>query len=344
MTKSEAYFITQKGDANQAFQLQNTEVKAPQSGEVLIEVEAFGLNYADVMARNGLYNDAPPLPYIPGYEVVGRIVSCGEGVSSFRPNDRVLAFTRFGGYARHSLADARAVRVIPANMNVGTATALATQYCTAYYSAILMANIQENEEVLIHAAAGGVGTALIQLAKWRKCTIYGTAGSDEKLEFIKNQGANIAINYRKEDYEKTIKQLKDKERIDVVFNPIGGKTFKKDQRILSWGGRHVLFGVSTWSGSKGNIFDKLKLVWDFGFYHPLGLLMKSQSTIGVNMLRIADVRPNTIGQCMESVIQLQQQGILNPHSGGVFNDVELAKAHTLLENRSTMGKLTIKWS
>lgn len=338
-----AITLVKNGPAKEAFELR--EVDAPQPGEteLLIDVECFGLNYADVMARNGLYNDAPPLPSVLGYEVVGKVAKTGKNVKDFKVGDRVVSLTRFGGYAQQAIADERASAILPEGVGSEEATALATQYITAYYSAILQANIQEGEEVLVHAAAGGVGTALTQLAQWRKCIIWGTAGSDEKLDYLKKNGVDHPINYRKKDFVAEIQSVKGKDKLDVIFDPIGGKSFKRGREILSWGGRMVLFGVSNWSNKKGNLFDKLKLVWDFGLIHPLGLLMKSQSMIGVNMLKVGDVRPQTITTCIREVVALTEQGVLKPHVGRVFQADEIAEAHDYLASRQSIGKVVVRW-
>lgn len=339
----EAIQLVKNGPSKVAFQ--QKEVTDPTVGDndVLINVSTFGLNYADVMARKGIYNDAPPLPSILGYEVVGTIERTGKGVRQFNPGDRVVALTRFGGYARKAVSDYRAVVKLPDALSDAAGTALATQYVTAFYSAILQANIQDGEEVLIHAAAGGVGTALVQLAKWRGCTIWGTAGSEEKLDYLRSMGVDHPINYREAVFSEVIKRAKGKDKIDAIFDPIGGKSFKRDREILSWGGRLVTFGVSNWSNKKGNLFDKIKLALDFGFVHPLGLLMKSQSIIGVNLLRVADVRPQTIQLCMQEVTRLCGEGVLNPHVGNVFKASKIADAHDYMEHRKSIGKVAVEW-
>ncbi len=336
-------YITKHGKSEESFELRPIDLGKPESGQVKITVSTFGLNYADVMARTGLYNDAPPPPFVPGYEVVGVIKEIGNNVTDLKVGDRVVALTRFGAYAEEAMADQRAVCKLPNSVSDEIGTALATQYCTAYYNAIYVANIQKGENVLVHAAAGGVGIATVQLAKWRECTVFGTASRPEKLDFLKEIGCDYPINYRENDYVSVISQRVGEKPIDVIFNPIGGKSFKKDQKLLALGGRHVLYGVSTWSGSKGGLLDKLKLAWDFGLMHPLGLLIKSQGVIGVNMLRIADNKPHIIGECLQACIDLYEQEVLKPHIGGVFSTSQIHEAHNLLEGRSSMGKIVVKW-
>jgi NADPH:quinone reductase-like Zn-dependent oxidoreductase len=177
-----AFVLVKNGKPEVAFELQELPNPEPQPHEVVVETECFGLNFADIMARNGLYQDCPPLPTVIGYESVGKVVKLGKDVNSVAVGQRVVAFSRFGGYATHVTTDQRAVSPIPDDMDAGKACAFATQYCTAYYAAAEMTNLHEGDHVLIDAAAGGVGTALVQLAKRKNCIIYGGAGSDEKLK------------------------------------------------------------------------------------------------------------------------------------------------------------------
>ena len=180
-----AYQLIQFGKSGaESFQL--NEVPEPQvsAGEVKLKVDAFGLNFADVMSRRGTYNDCPPLPATLGYECVGTVEEVGEGVSDVKPGDRAIAFTRFGSYAEKVVTPETGVQKIDDTLSSGEAVALATQYCTAWFAACEAINIYEGEHVLVHAAAGGIGTALIQIAKWKGCTVYGTASSPKKLEYL----------------------------------------------------------------------------------------------------------------------------------------------------------------
>ena len=195
------------GNSTKAFKIAELEKPVISADEVLIKTETFGLNFADVMARRGLYKDAPPLPCVLGYEAVGRIVAKGANVHNFMDGQKMVAFTRFGGYAEYAKTNANGVTAIPEDMDNGIATALSTQYCTAYHAAYDMANIKEGEIILIHAAAGGVGIALLQLAKRKGCKVIGTAGSEEKIQFLKNAGIDFAINYREVDFELEIPKL-----------------------------------------------------------------------------------------------------------------------------------------
>ena len=338
-----AITLIKNGHPDTAFEMREHPEPTPTEGQVLIRVEASGLNFADVMARNGMYRDAPPIPSIVGYEVVGKIEKLGSGVTGFEVGQRVVGLTRFGGYAELAVTDERAIAAIPDDMDKGVAAALATQYCTAWYAACEATNLFEGEKVLIHAAAGGVGTALTQIAKYRGCEIFGTAGSDEKLDFLKKNGVDHAINYRKTDFVDEVKKVLKDDRLDVAFDSIGGKTYSLSGKLLGSGGRLISYGAASRSGAKGGIFSTLKLVWDFGIYHPVGLISSSQSKIGVNMLRLADNQPQVIQRCMHKVVELANQGILKPHVGGVFPASEMNKAHALLESRKSIGKIIVEW-
>jgi len=333
--------LIKHGDATDAFKM--AEVDAPQIevDEVLIKVEAFGLNYADVLARKGLYPDCPDLPAIIGYEVVGRVEDFGNEVDQFKKGDRVVAFTRFGAYAEFAKTDARAVQAISEELSVGEAVALATQYSTALFCA-KSANLREREKVLIHSAAGGVGTALCQYANHLGCEIFGTAGSDEKLAYLREQGVDYPINYRQKDFEAEIRETRENSRVDVIFDAVGGKTFSKGMKVLNYGGRAVLFGAS--SRSKGGFFSTLSLVLGFGFLTPIKLMMKSQSIIGVNMLRIGDHKPELVQDIMREVWDLYEKGVFRPIVGGDYKVEEIITAHSFLESRKSKGKIVVRWT
>jgi NADPH:quinone reductase-like Zn-dependent oxidoreductase len=339
-----AVTLVRKGEADKAFEMREHPMPELQANEVMIKSEGFGLNFAEVMARRGLYREAPPMPCVIGYELVGTVESVGANVDQSWVGKRVVGFTRFGGYAEYVATDERAVVEIPAEMPIGEAVALAVQYCTAWYCACEKMNLFKGDHVLIHAAAGGVGTALVQIAKWKGCTVYGTASNPKKLEYLKSIGVDYPINYREKDYVTEVKRLLgDKKKVDATFNAVGGKTFKKDMKLLGKGGTIVCFGAADRSGRKGGFFANLSLVFNMGFQHPLFLMMRSQAIVGVNMLAIADHKPDMINHCIKSVVKLTEEGVLKPHVGGEFHVDEIGKAHAFLEGRQSIGKIVVKW-
>lgn len=339
----QAIQLIKYGEAKEAFR--QTEIEKPEisKGEVLIKTEAFGLNFADVMARRGLYKEAPPLPSVLGYEVVGWVAALGADVTNLKEGQRVVAFTRFGGYAEYAKTNAAGVTVIPEGMDKASAAALSTQYCTAYHAAYDMANIRSGEIALIHAAAGGVGIALIQLAKLRGCRIIGTAGSEEKLIFLKNQGVEYAINYREKDFVDEIHKLPGNVKPDVIFDPVGGKSFKKSKSILNYGGRIVTYGASDQLNRKKGLISGLKLMLGFGFMHPVGLLMNSTGVLGVNMLKIADHKPEVLKHALDKVVEMAEKNEILPYVGKEFKASEISDAHAFLESRKSIGKVVLHW-
>ncbi|MFN8283484.1 MAG: zinc-binding dehydrogenase [Chitinophagales bacterium] len=333
----QAIYLVRNGKSKDAFEFRDIQITEPKDNEVGVIVEASGINFADVVARLGQYQDCPPLPAVVGYEAVGRVEKVGKDVTTLKKGDRVLAFTRFGGYSQYITQQESAVAKISEDMDTGKALALATQYSTAYYACAVATNVLPNETVLIHSGAGGVGTALIQLCKLKNAKIYTTAGSESKLEYCRKQGADIAINYVKEDFSKVIK-----EPIDVAFDAVGADNFRKSYKLLNRGGRIIGYGASSMTDAH-NIFSKAKMGMAFGIYHPAQLLMESRSMIGVNMLRIADYKPDTLKYCMESVIQLLHEGKIDPHVGNMYAAKDIAQAHDDIASRKTMGKIGIVW-
>lgn len=338
-----AALLIKYGAAETAFEIREVPKPEPTDTEVLIKVSAFGLNFADVMARLGLYKGAPPLPALLGYDVVGHIEKCGISVKGLKPGDRVTALTRFGGYAAYAVTEATAVQVIPDNISAGVAVALATQYSTAHYLSHQLANLQENDKILIHAAAGGVGTALTQLALHKKCIVFGTCGSQEKIPYLLKNGVHHPIDYRKLDFEQAVRNLLGSSGLEAVFDPVGGKSVKKGYRLLGAGGRMLCFGVSSMNQTK-NIFGKLRVLAQFGIYHPLQFLSQSKGIIGVNMLTLAASHPEKISNAMKAVVQMTQEGVLKPHVGGEYPIARLGEAHAFLESRQSMGKIVVTWS
>lgn len=339
-----AVVLTKFGKSDQAFEIQERPIPTPKDHEICVHAEAFGLNFADVMARQGLYQDCPPLPTVLGYEVVGKIHAVGKDVKDFEVGQRVVSLTRFGGYAEYAVADARAAAVIPEDMDYCVAAALATQYATAYYCAAYTTQLHKGEHVLIQAAAGGVGTALVQMAKNKGCIVYGTAGSEKKLDYLRELGVDHPINYNTTDFADYIERTSGKNAIDVAFDSLGGSAVKKARKLLAIGtGRIICYGAASRSGKGKGIFGDLKLVFGFGFLASVELLLKSQGVTGVNMLRVADNRPDALKHCIQNVVAMVADGSLKPTIGGKFSVEEIAKAHDFLGGRKSIGKVAVHW-
>lgn len=341
-TTMPAIVLVRSGAVEKAFELRELPIPQPADNEVLIAVEAFGLNYADGMAIKGQYRDAPPLPSVLGYDVCGRIVSIGKNVTKHKIGERVTAMTRFGGYARYAVTDQRAIATIKEDTDLSTALSLATQAATAWYCAREACTIYEGERVIVTAAAGGVGSLLLQLAVQNKAKVYGIVSTEIKAKLVKQMGAYGVLNRSEGDIFAQYQALEGRKAIDIMFDSAGGSYLRKGIKNLAPGGRFVGFGGS--QGSKANnIFKLISFALSFGFYHPVPFLLEGQSMIGVSMLRLADHKPDVVQRCMEQSVKLFNEGGLKPLEGKVFPVDELVKAHKALEQGSIPGKIAIKW-
>ena len=340
--QSEAHFLTQYGKAESAFERRTFGLPEIKTNEIIIEVEAFGLNYAEVMARRKLYKAAPPLPCILGYEVLGKIIEVGKEISTNYLGKRVVAFTRFGGYAKHVIASS-ATCVEIGDLEQTKALSLATQYVTAYYMSEYLAPIHTEEKVLIHAAAGGVGTALIQLCKQKGAIVFAKVSSEKKGDYVKSLGADFAINYITKEYESEVLNLNQGKKIDVIFNPVAGSTFKKDLNLLASGGKLHLFGGSELLAGRFGFFSQLNFLRKMGLNLPIGLMMRSRNILGTNMLKIADEKPEVLTHCLTQVVKLCLENKIAPPQGTVFEANQITEAHALLESGKSIGKIAVRW-
>jgi len=335
-----AIHLIKYGNSNSAFEVREIPIPEPASNEVLIKVEAFGLNFADVIARRGMYPDAPKNPAVLGYDVAGTIEKVGSDVTKFSVGDRVSALTRFGGYAEYATTMAEGVARIPENMDIDSSTALATQACTAYYCGEYCVNINAGDNVLIQAASGGVGSVLVQIAKHHGAFVFGTA-STGKIEHLRNIGVDHPIDYTKENFSEVIKNKLGGNKLDYVFDSIGGKAFKKGWKLLQPGGAMVNYGAA--SQLDGNKIQALGVVFKFGIFSPIQLLMSSKSMIAVNMLRIADYKPKVFEKVFSGVMDMVSKGIIKPVADKVFSSDQIAEAHNYLESRKSKGKVVVRW-
>jgi NADPH:quinone reductase-like Zn-dependent oxidoreductase len=237
-----AVVLTRSGGP-EVFEVLERPDPAVGAGEVRIAVHAAGLNFADTMARVGLYPAAPKPPCVLGYEVAGEVETIGEGVSGLTVGQRVVAGTQFGGQAELAVAQARDVMPMPDHLSFEEGAAFCVNYGTAYAALMIMGGLREGNRVLIHAAAGGVGIAATQVARIAGAEIFGTA-SAAKHEAIKAQGVDHPIDYRTQDFKAEIKRMTNGEGVDVILDPMGPTSFRKDYLILRPGGRLIMCGLS----------------------------------------------------------------------------------------------------
>jgi NADPH:quinone reductase-like Zn-dependent oxidoreductase len=314
-------------------------------GRVRIEVGAAGINFADLMARSGMYPDAPPLPSVVGYEVAGIVEAVGEGVESCAAGDRVMAATRFGGHAELCSVAARDVLPLPAEMSFEQGAAVPVNYGTAYAGVVLMGGLREGDRLLVHAAAGGVGIAATQLAAARGAEVFGTA-SAAKHDAIRAQGVDHAIDYRTVDFEAEVLRLTGGEGIDIAFDAIGPTSFRKDYRLLRPGGRLVCYGLSeVQSGEGRDLAAAVKglvrmTTATMPWWKSMAIMNENKGVFGLNMLHWWD-REGSLDRVVAPLADDLAAGRLEPVVAASFPFDEAAAAHRYIHERRNVGKVVL---
>src|SRR3954462_12119916 len=296
----------------EVFEIQDRPEPSIGPGRVRIRVRAAGINFADLMARQGIYPDAPDLPAVLGYEVAGEVVEVGDNVDEFAAGDRVWAACRFGGYSELVSARARDMGKIPGDWSFEEAAGAPVVYGTAYASLVSFGNLRAGERLLIQAAAGGVGIAATQIGKLLGAEIYGTA-SPSKHDAIREFGVEHAIDYRDKDFAEEVRRISGEEcPLDLIVDGIGAASWKAGYKLLRPGGRLVMIGASSFvSGEKRNLPKAAANMARVPRFNPIKMASESRSVIGLNMLRLWDAR-GTLDEFLEPLSQWLDQGLLRP--------------------------------
>ncbi|MFI6432017.1 zinc-binding dehydrogenase [Rhodococcus oryzae] len=329
-----AVVITKHGDAD-VLEVQERPSPSLRPGAVRIDVRAAGVNFADVMARLGLYADAPPLPSVVGYEVAGTISEVAPDVVGLAVGDRVVAGTRFGGYAEQVCADARDVIALPDSLSFEQGAAIPVNYATAWAGLIGYSNLRAGERVLIQAAAGGVGIAATQIAKHCGAEVYGTA-SPGKHDAIRGFGVDVALDYRKRGWDRGLPPM------DVIMDAIGGESLRRSYGHLRPGGRLVAFGASSVvAGDKRNLLraapQALRMMRGFNLIDQMS---ESKTVIGLNMLRLWDDR-GTLEPWITPLRELIENGVVAPVVSDAVPFADAPEAHRILTERRNVGKVVL---
>ena len=322
--------------------LQSREVAdpVPHAGEVRIAVRAAGVNFADIMARLGLYPDAPAPPLVVGYEVAGVIDAVGPGVTTFRVGDRVLALTRFGGYASAAVTSAELVFPTPPDFSDIEAAAVPVNYLTALIALYRLANVDAGETVLIYGAGGGVGIAATQLAKRRGAIVIGTA-STPKIAAIRSLGVDHPIDHQRDDVRAEVRRLTSDRGVDVILDPIGGRSFAESYRLLAPLGRLVLYGASRLaSGERRRLWHAAWTLFRMPVFRPLSLMNQNRAVLGLNLGHLWGQTRQLHG-AMELLLQEMTAGRLRPVIAKTFPLARAADAHRYMQSRSNVGKVVL---
>jgi NADPH:quinone reductase-like Zn-dependent oxidoreductase len=314
-------------------------------GEVRIAVKAAGINFADTVARVGLYPDAPDLPSIVGYEVAGEVESVGEGVSEHKPGDRVLAGTRFGGYAELVTVREDMVYALPKKLSFEQGAAFPVNYATAQAALVTMGGLEKGDRVLIHAAAGGVGIAATQIAKLRGAEVFGTA-SASKHEAIREQGVDHAIDYRSQDFAEEVERITAGEGVDLILDALGPTSARKGYRLLRAGGALVIYGASEVSVGEGrNLLAAGRAALKAPFatlpwWKSLAILNENKGVFGLNMLHWWD-REGSLDRVIAPLIPQLENGELVPVVAEAFPFDRAPDAHRFIAERRNVGKVVL---
>jgi NADPH:quinone reductase-like Zn-dependent oxidoreductase len=337
-----ALVITEHGGPEVLKVEERPDPPPPGPGEVRVEVKAAGINFADLMARVGLYEDAPKPPCVVGYEFAGDVESVGEGVTEYTPGQRVLGGCRFGGYAELVTTPENALVPLADDWSYEEGAAFPVHYATAYAGIVRYGSLRAGESLLLHAAAGGVGIAATQIAKLVGAgEVFGTA-SGSKHEAIRGFGIDHPIDYTKQDFRKEVRRISgDKQPLDLVMDAVGGSSFRKSWSLLGAGGRLVCFGASSvMSGDKRDLRSIARMVATTPIFHPMPMMSSSRAVIGLNMLRLWDAK-GSLDEYVEPLRDWVDQGKLRPVVAEAFPLERGADAHRYMGERRNVGKVVL---
>lgn len=334
-----AIVTTRNGDVR-VMKVETRPDPVPAQGEVLIRVKASGLNFADILARQGLYPDGPPKPCVMGYEVSGLIESVGEGVDAGIVGESVIAMTRFGGQAELVCVPDAQVFEKPAELSFEQGAALPVNYLTAWALIVTMGGLRADESILIHNAGGGVGLAALEIARHIGAKTFGTASAG-KHEFLKERGLDHPIDYRDQDWLPVLMDLTEGRGVELIIDPLGGNSWKQSYRALRRTGRMGVFGMSvaSASGIKGKL-KALKAVVSMPRYNPLGLMNRNKGVFGLNLGHMWG-EGEKVASWTREIMRGVQQGWIRPHVDRTFPFEEIADAHRYIEARKNIGKIIL---
>jgi NADPH:quinone reductase-like Zn-dependent oxidoreductase len=332
-------FITGIGGPDK-LQLREAPDPQPQAGEVRIRVRAAGVNFADILARKGLYPDAPRLPAVVGYEVSGQIDALGAGVGAEWQGREVLALTRFTGYADTVVVPLAQVFAKPAALSHEQAAAIPVNYLTAWQLMKVVGALSPGETVLIHNAGGGVGLAAIDIGRHLGATLIGTASAG-KHAFLRQRGLHHAIDYRGGDWTPELMRLTGGRGVELILDPLGGGHWKKSYRALRHSGRLGMFGASTLSESGlPRPLAFLKIGVSLPWFNPIGLMNENRGVFGVNLGHLWHENPK-VRSWTDALLQGVSEGWVRPHVDKAFPLAEAGAAHTYIEERRNTGKVVL---
>jgi NADPH2:quinone reductase len=333
-----AYLLNKSGkpDVLKIHQIPDPE---PAKGEVQVAVDFIGINYAEILSRKGMYEWAPERPYIPGMEASGVVSAVGEGVNSKLIGQTVSIGTQYGCYAEKVVIPGE--RLLPSikGFSLEENAAFPVNYMTAWLSLVEMARMRPGDTVLITAAAGGVGTAAIQIASHFGCRVIGLAGSDAKMELIKSLGADIAINYSQSDFPQRVQEFC--KGVDIILEMVGGNVFKENLKLLNPFGRMVIAGFAGINFKKWNPLTWLQTWQDMPKASVMYLAENSIGFLATHLGYLLN-QPELLKRKYVQLVSFVEEHKIRPQIGEVFDFESLPKAHEYIESRTSTGKVLVR--
>ena len=306
--------------------LDEVDSPCPGSGEVTVRLRAAGVNYADIVLVRGHYQEKPSLPFSPGLEGAGEVLSVGEGVTTFTPGDKVMAVIGNGAFAEEAVVSVNSVFPIPEGMDYFMAAAFPVAYGTSHIALTDRAEIKSGQTLLVLGAAGGVGLTAVECGKALGATVIAAASTKEKLEIAKKHGAQHLINYVDEDLRSSVRKITEGRGVDIVYDPVGGDLSKSAMRSMNQLGRMLIIGFAA---------------GDIPSFPANYLLVKNISVVGVYWGWYRLNRPEIFKKSFENLATWYAEGHLKPHISRVFPLEQVPKALGLLESRQATGRIVI---
>jgi NADPH:quinone reductase-like Zn-dependent oxidoreductase len=333
--------IEKPGKPSDAFKMVELPTPAPAANQVVIDVKASGINFADVLARQGIYPDAPPFPCVIGYEVSGIVSAVGAEVDRKWLGREVLTLTDFGGYAEQVAVGVEYVWEKPAKLSFEQAAAIPLNYITAWGLLVAMGGISRGDTVLIHNAGGGVGLAALDLALHFGARTIGTA-SPGKHDFLRERGLHDAVDYTRDDWPQQVRGLTGGRGVELAIDPIGGSSWKKTWSVLRPTGRMGMFGISsaaTTTGFAGKI-ELVKLLLRSPMFFAAAMIPSNKGAYGINIHSMYE-ESGKFDAWMREVLRGVDEGWVRPHVDRVFSFDDVAVAHAHIEARGNIGKVLL---
>lgn len=332
-------WITKRGGP-EVLQVREAPDPEPKAGEIRIRVAAAGVNFADVMARLGLYPDAPPLPTVMGYEVAGTVDAVGEGVEGFRAGDRVGSTTRFGGYSSAVCVPAAQALPLPPGLGFEQAAAIPVNYLTAWLMLVTLGNVRTGDRVLVHAVAGGVGQAALQICRWKGAEVIGTA-SGSKHARLRELGVAHCIDYRTQDFLAETKRVTGGRGVDIALDAVGGESFRKSYRALAPLGRLYVFGASALAtGKRRNLLSAARGLLAMPAFRPIPMMNANRGVHGVNLGHLWRETAR-LREALEQIVALVADGTFSPVVDRTFPFEQAGDAHAWIQDRRNFGKVLL---